>query len=106
MSAVYAFIFGPVAVTVRYWEEHDEEVEGGARVELRRVEPAVGKHDRPGAAGWRIGAISEGALWRCDLLTVISRPGNELRYHHHPRFEEGDVGPRVFDPGLTAHPVE
>ncbi len=102
---IYAFIIEPVAITVRYWEERDDEVEGGARVEVRRVADVVGTRHRPGAAGWRIEPVSTGGLWRADILTVISRPGNEPRYHHHPRFEDGDVGPRVFDPRMTADPV-
>lgn len=102
---VYAFIFGPVAVTVRYWQEHGTEVEGGARIEVRRIEPVTGAAHRPGAEGWMIGPVSIAGLWRSDLLTVISRPGNEPRYHHHPRFSAADVGERVFDPQLTADPV-
>jgi hypothetical protein len=103
---VYAFLFGPVAITVRYWEERSADVEGGARVEVRRVGEVIGDHDRPGAAGWRIGPVSDAGIWRSDLLTVISRPGNEPRHHHHPEFRHGDVGDRVFDPALSADPVE
>ena len=102
---VYAFIVGPVAVTVRYWEERDREVEGGARIEVRRVTEVVGERHRPGTAGWRIEPVARGGLWRSDILTVISRPGNEVRYHHHPEFRDGDVGRRVFDPEMTADPV-
>ena len=102
---VYAFILGPVAITVRYWEERDREVEGGARIEVRRVTEAIGDRHRPGAAGWRIEPVASGGLWRSDILTVISRPGNEVRYHHHPEFRDGDVGRRVFDPEMTADPV-
>lgn len=102
---VYAFIVGPVAITVRYWEERDREVEGGARIEVRRVTEVVGERHRPGAAGWRIEPVAHGGLWRSDILTVISRPGNEVRYHHHPEFRDGDVGRRVFDPEMTADPV-
>lgn len=102
---VYMFMFGPVAVTVRYWEERGDEVEAGARVEVRRAEEVVGTHDRPGAAGWRIGPVSDGGLWRCDLLTVIDPPNGEPRHHHHPAFCDGDVGRRVFDTELTSDPV-
>ena len=102
---VYAFLFGPVAITVRYWEEAGDDLEGGARVEERRAGEVIGDHHRPGAAGWRIGPISDSGIWRSDLLTVISRPGNEPRHHHHPAFDDGDVGARVFDPTLSADPV-
>lgn len=99
------FIVDPVAITARYWEERDDEVEGGARIEVRRVTDVVGARHRPGAGGWRVEPVSSGGLWRSDILTVISRPGNEQRYHHHPQFSAGDVGPRVFDPEMTADPV-
>lgn len=102
---IFAFIVDPVAITVRYWEERDIEVEGGARIEVRRATDLIGAQHRPGAGGWRIEPVSSGGLWRSDILTVISRPGNEPRYHHHPVFRDGDVGPRVFDPRMTADPV-
>lgn len=102
---ISAFVVGPVAITVRYWEERDLEVEGGARIEVRRVTDVLGPQHRPGAAGWRIEPVSSGGLWRSDILTVISRPGNEPRYHHHPEFRDGDVGQRVFEPEMTADPV-
>jgi hypothetical protein len=103
---VYMFLFGAVAITVRYWEETGDDVEGGARVEVRRAGEVIGEHHRPGAAGWRVGPVSEAGVWRSDLLSVINRPGNEPRFHHHPAFQDGDVGRRVFDPGLSADPVE
>lgn len=103
---VYMFMFGPVAITVRYWEETGDDIEGGARVEVRRAGEVIGEHHRPGAAGWRVGPVSEAGIWRSDLLTVIDRPGGEPRYHHHPEFRDGDVGRRVFDPALSTDPVE
>lgn len=104
---VYAFIVGPIAITVRYWQEHapDSDVETGARVEVRRVTSAIGRHDRPGAAGWRIAPVSDGGIWRSDLLELIAGARHEPRHHHHPDFRDGDVGTRVFDPALTADPV-
>jgi len=101
----YVFVLGPVAVMVQHWEERFSELEAGARVEVRRVEPSVGKRDRAGAAGFRVLPVSEGGIWRADLFVVIDPPGREPRYHHHPRFADGDVGPRVFDPEMTADPV-
>ncbi len=101
----YVFVLGPVAVTVRHWEERFSELESGARVEVRRVEPSVGDRDRAGAAGFRVLPVSHGGIWRADLFVVIDPPGGEPRYHHHPRFAGGDVGPRVFDPDMQADPA-
>jgi hypothetical protein len=101
----HVFVLGPVAVMVQHWEERFSELEAGARVEVRRVEPAVGERDRPGAAGFRVMPVSEGGIWRADLFVVVDPPGREPRYHHHPRFAGGDVGPRVFDPDLAADPA-
>lgn len=101
----YVFVLGPVAVTVQHWEERFSELESGARVEVRRVEPSVGERDRPGAAGFRVLPVSEGGIWRADLFVVVDPPGREPRYHHHPRFAGGDVGPRVFDPDIAADPA-
>jgi len=99
------FVLGPVAVMVQHWRERFSELESGARVEVRRVEPSVGERDRPGAAGFRVLPVSEGGIWRADLFVVVDPPGGEPRYHHHPRFAAGDVGPRVFDPEMAADPV-
>ena len=100
----YVFVVGPVAVVVQHWEERFSELESGARVEVRRVEPSVGERDRPGAAGFRVLPVSEGGIWRADLFVVVDPLTSEPRYHHHPRFAGGDVGPRVFDPDLDADP--
>ena len=100
----YAFVLGPVAVMVRHWEERFSELESGARVEVRRVEPSIGQRDRAGAAGFRVLPVSEGGIWRADLFVVVDPPGGGPRYHHHPRFTGGDVGPRVFDPDMAADP--
>jgi hypothetical protein len=104
-KSYYAFVFGPVALTVRYWEEHDLDVEAGARVELRRCEPDVGRAHRDGAAGFRVQSVVKGGIWRADLFRVVSRPGGEPRFHYHPHFSRRGVGRRVFDPALTADPV-
>jgi hypothetical protein len=101
----YAFIFGRVAITVRYWEQRADDVEAGARIEVRRVEESIGREHRAGAAGFCVLPVSDGGIWRADLFTVISRPGNEPRHHHHPQFEQGHVGDRVFEPELSADPV-
>jgi hypothetical protein len=101
----YAFVFGRVALTVRYWEQRGDDVEAGARVEIRRVEEALDRHHRPGNAGFTVLPVGEGGVWRVDLFTVISAPGHEPRHHHHPHFEDGGVGRRVFEPELSADPL-
>ena len=100
----YVFVLGPVAVVVQHWEERFSELESGARVEVRRVEPSTGERDRAGAAGFRVLPVSGGGIWRADLFVVVDPPTGEPRYHHHPRFAGGDVGPRVFDPDMGADP--
>lgn len=97
---LHAWFFGPVVITVGYWEQIGVETEVGARVEVRRVqaEPIPGAAN--GVAGWRVLPVSEG-IWRADLFTGPDGP----IYHYHPTFEKGDVGERHLDPALTADPV-
>jgi hypothetical protein len=99
----YVFVNGRVAVIVRYWEQHDQVVDGGARVELRRVEQVEGAAHRAGAAGFTVLPVSDGGLWRADLFMVLSEPGTSC-FHYHPRFERNDVGHRVSEDELTANP--
>ena len=60
---------------------------------------------RDGNEGFEVTSVSDGGIWRADLLIVVDPPTGELRHHHHPRFEHGDVGDRVFDADLAADPV-
>ena len=99
----YVFVNGRLAVIVRYWEQHGAVVDGGARVELRRVDELKGPNHRPGAAGLAVRPISVGGLWRADLFMVLSEPGTSC-FHYHPQFENGDVGERFVDEALTADP--
>ena len=99
----YVFVFGPVAVIVTRCEVPiGPETEAGARVELRRAEVVPG--NRPGTEGLRVLSVTEGGIWRADLLTLVDPPTDEPRYHYHPEYHSGDVGERVFDPDLTADP--
>lgn len=102
---IYAYIMGRVAVTVRDWVERGAEVEAGARLEIRRVDTVtLPRRHRPGGEGWRVAAVGDGGIWRSDILTAVD--GDRApRYHHHPDFGDGDVGPRVFDDAMTADPV-
>jgi hypothetical protein len=98
---LHAWIFGPVAITVGYWEQRGAEVELGSRLEIRRVaeEPVPGA--AAGVAGFRVLPIGEG-IFRVDMFRGPDGPV----YHYHPAFEDGDVGERYFDEGLTASPVD
>lgn len=97
---LHAWIFGPVIITVGYWEQIGVETEIGSRVEIRRVQPEPVPGANPGVAGFRVLPVSEG-IWRADLFTGPDGP----IYHYHPAFEAGDVGERHLDPALTADPV-
>jgi hypothetical protein len=108
----YAFINGQVAILVHYCEErtkpntgdgtHYDQVDGGARIDFRRVEEHEGTNPREGTGGYRILPVSEGGIWRIDLSTRLDSEIPEQRYHHHPNFYNGDVGPRAFDEELSA----
>ena len=104
----YHFINGQVAILVRYWEERYEEngeqVDGGARIDIRRVESFEGQAHRPGASGYRVLPVAEGGIWRIDLSTKLNSDIPVKRYHHHPNFTDGDVGPRFYDEDLAADP--
>lgn len=115
----YAFINGQLAILVSYREEHYEQVDGGARIDFRRIEEFDGPNGRPGTTGYRILPLSVGGIWRIDLSTRLDSEVPERRYHHHPyihnersgdstNLSDGtagfktDVGQRVFDEELAA----
>lgn len=99
----YVFVNGRVAIIVRYWVQQGVATDGGARVEIRRVDSVPGREDRPGTAGLRVGSVGDGGIWRADLFMVLSEPGRPV-FHFHPKFEDGDVGERYEDPELDADP--
>jgi hypothetical protein len=46
-------------------------------------------------------------VWRVDLLEAVDAPPGSLnRAHHHPKFNGWEPGKRVFDPDLSAAPVQ
>jgi hypothetical protein len=47
----YIFANGGLAIIVKYWEQPGKVVDGGARVELRRVEEIADPHVSLGTAG-------------------------------------------------------
>ena len=101
----FVFVNGRVAISVRYWEERGAVIDGGARVEIRRVEQVEGLNHRAGAAGFTVLPVSDGGLWRADLFMVLSDPGTPC-FHYHPRFENNDVGDRFFKDELTTNPTK
>jgi hypothetical protein len=101
----FAYFNGDVAIVVQYWVEHYEEVDAGCRIDIRRAEAYPGSHHRPGAEGFRVLPVGDGGIYRIDLSVRVDSGDDEVRYHHHPTFVEGDVGPRVFDDHLSADPL-
>ena len=101
----YIFVNGQIAITVCHWVEHYEEVDAGARIDVRRAEPYEGRAHRDGAEGYRVLPVGDGGIWRIDLSKRIDGDVPEQRFHHHPNFVDGDVGPRVFDEELSADPL-
>ena len=99
----FVFVNGRVAIIVRYWEQRDQAIEGGARIDIRRLEQVEGHNHRAGAAGFTVLPMSDGGLWRADLFMVLSEPGTPC-LHYHPQFENNDVGDRFFDDELTVDP--
>jgi len=98
----FAWIFGRVIVLVEYFEQiGPDEIEGGARVEVRRIEKELVPGAAAAVSGFRVLPVSEG-VWRADLFHLLNRPGDRPIYHYHPNFIDGDVGEREFDAGLTA----
>ena len=106
---LYAFGFERIGVLVSdlYFVDPDpapgqEGPEHGVRLEVRMLEQGelTGSiySSRPIQAGQPI--------WRADLLKSLdSPPGRLNRAHHHPGFHGWEPGKRVFDKGLSAHPV-
>lgn len=112
MSTIYTFINGQVAITVRYCEEKyvlpddGPQVDGGARIDVRRVEFYEGTRHREGAEGHRVLPVGDGGIWRIDLSKRVNCDVPVQRFHHHPDFADGDVGPRAFDEELSADPLD
>lgn len=98
------FVNGRLSIVVRYWEEHiGPIVDGGVRVELRRVSEVTGRKHRAGAAGFTVAPVSDGGLWRADLFAVLTEPGKHS-FHFHPEPANDDVGKRMWDDDLRCDP--
>jgi hypothetical protein len=102
---MYTFSFGEVVIMVRYCVERYEQIDAGARIDLRRIEPYEGNQHRPGAEGFRLLPVGDGGIWRADLSYRVDCEVPEKRYHYHPDFRDGDVGPRACEEDLTADPL-
>ena len=100
----YIFVNGKVAILIEYCEEHYEQIDAGARIDFRRVEKYEGAVVREGIEGYRILPVSEGGIWRIDLSHRIDCEVPQQRFHHHPDFRDGDVGPRTYDADLAEDP--
>ncbi|MFD9669421.1 hypothetical protein ACFWAY_49055 [Rhodococcus sp. NPDC059968] len=98
----YLFVNGRLAIQIRYWEEF-KLADGGCRVEMRRVAQVEGDGHRAGAAGCTISPVSPDGIWRADLFMHLDEPGKGC-WHHHPKFEDSDVGWRDFPSDLEDDP--
>lgn len=80
-----------------------EGAERGVRLEVRLLE-----RDALQGSVYSAQPISVGRpLWRADLLERADGPAGTFdRTHHHPEFRGWEPGPRCFDAGMSASPVE
>jgi len=109
---LYVFGFGRTAVVLSdlYFVDPDPKIEGqespehGVRLEIRKISPGPLEGSIYSAQPIEIGDL----IWRVDLLeSVDGPPGSFDRTHHHPGVSRGlEPGRRVFDPELSAAPVE
>jgi len=84
--------------------EGQESPERGVRLEVRLLRAGELRGGIYSAQPIEIGEL----IWRADLLeSVDGRPGSFDRTHHHPVIVGGwEPGRRVFEPELSAFPVE
>jgi hypothetical protein len=109
---LYVFGFERTAVVLGdlYFVDPNPEIEGqespehGVRLEVRAITPGPLQGSIYSAQPIHIGDL----IWRADLLeSVDGPPGSFDRTHHHPGVSAGlEPGRRVFDPEMSAAPVE
>jgi hypothetical protein len=107
---LYAFGFERIGVLVSdlYFVDPNpgpgqEGAERGVRLEIRMLDQGELKGSIYSARPIEVGR----PLWRVDLLEAVdSPPGSLNRVHHHPAMHGWEPGSRVFDPDLSASPVQ
>ncbi len=99
----YVFVNGKIAIVIRYWEQRAADIEGGVRVDIRRVSQVVAPVDRPGASGFTVDPVGTGGIWRADLFIILN-DGGKACFHYHPEFHSNDVGERHDEDDLAARP--
>jgi hypothetical protein len=107
---LYAFGFGRVGVLASDMyilipdpEPGQEGAERGVRLEVRLLERGDLRGSPYSAQPIEVGE----PVWRADLLEAVDGPlGSLNRAHHHPSFRGWEPGRRVFDPELSANPVQ
>src|SRR5258707_15736677 len=109
-AVLYAFGFERIGVLVSdlYFVDPkphpgQERAEHGVRLEVRML----GQGEMQGSI-YSARPIEAGRpVWRADLLEAVDGPPGSLnRAHHHPRFNGWEPGKRVFEPNLSAAPVQ
>jgi hypothetical protein len=107
---LYVFGFDRVGVVISdlYFVDPNpkpgqEGAERGVRLELRMLS----RGELRGAIYSARPIQVDEPVWRADLLeTASGTPGSLNRAHHHPTFKDWNPTRRVFDPELSANPVE
>jgi hypothetical protein len=107
---LYAFGFGRVGVLASDMyivlpepQPGQEGAERGVRLEVRLLERGELRGSIYSAQPIEVGE----PVWRVDLLEAVDGPPGSLnRAHHHPAFRGWEPGRRVFDPDLSASPVQ
>jgi hypothetical protein len=107
---LYAFGFGRVGVLASDMYivlpeplPGQEGAERGVRLEVRLLERGGLRGSSYSAQPIEVGQ----PVWRADLLEAVDGPPGSLnRAHHHPAFSGWEPGRRVFDPDLSADPVQ
>jgi hypothetical protein len=106
----YAFLFGTVGVWIGYVREDFSErpgrgVEAGARIDVRRLDVVPGKS--PNFRGFAFSTLSDGGIWRADLLWQIDPlPLKPCHHQHHiPYANRPPERSRDYEPEIASDPA-